>query len=303
MREFDLLRVVVEFFGNENVAVPAGRHDAAYAKFNDKYLVLTCDTVNEISDFPPYMVPEEYGHMALAVTLSDLAACCAKPLYFLSSISLPEADEDLLRKVLSGMKRLADRVGVKIVGGDLDFSKLITISGFAVGVAGRIVTRAGAKPGDRVYITGITGKAELCLEMLSRGASREDLPYAENLYTPLPKINEALKISDSVGALTDVSDSLAISLHNIAAASSVRIVVDAAKIDLSPLKEYVNYDKALNLFLYGGGDFELVFTSERSDIGFEIGWVESGSGVFIKTGEQTIPVDFRGYSHFQPKKV
>ena len=88
MKEFDLIRIVSEFFGNEKVEVPATHHDAAYVKLGEKYIVLTCDTVNELSDFPKYMEPEEMGHMALAVTLSDIAACGAKPLYFLNSISI-----------------------------------------------------------------------------------------------------------------------------------------------------------------------------------------------------------------------
>ena len=129
MREFDLLKIVEEFFGNEEVEVPAGKHDAAYLRIGKKLIVVSCDTVNEKSDFPPFMLPEEMGHMAVAVTLSDLAACGAKPLYFLSSISMKTADDEFFRKLLIGMRGLASRYGVKVVGGDIDFSSTLTIVG------------------------------------------------------------------------------------------------------------------------------------------------------------------------------
>ncbi len=298
MKEFELLKVVAEFFADEDVVVPATKHDAAYVAFGDKYLVFTCDTVNAVSDFPPFMKAEEYGHMALAVTLSDIAACGAKPLYFLSSISLREANEGLLRSILKGMKNLAKKYGVKIVGGDLDFSEVLCIAGFAVGEASKIVTRSGAKPGDRVYLTEITGKAELCLKMLKEGAKRDELPYASKLYTPEPRINEGLRVVEFASTMTDVSDSLAVSLHSIADYSNVKIVIDADELDLAELEEYVDKEEAIELFLYGGGDFELLFTAKQSDVGVEIGRVEKGKGVFVKVGGEVKKVEFKGYSHF-----
>ncbi len=293
MKEFDLIRVVADLFADENVEVPATLHDASYVKFNDYYLVFTCDTVNEISDFPKYMLPEEMGHMALAVTLSDLAACGAKPLYFLSSISLKEADLDFFRRILIGIKKLAKKYGVRVIGGDIDFCEFVVIAGFAVGKSDRVVTRYDARIGDRVYVTGLLGKAQLCLEMLNRGYKRDELPYAENLYTPEPKIEEGMRIARFASAMTDISDSLAISLHQIAEQSKVKIVVEDLPLD--HLTEYVSVEEALEMFLYGGGDFELLFTAENSDIGIEIGRVERGRGVFLKNGKR---VEFRGFSHF-----
>ncbi len=294
MREFDLLKIVEEFFGDENVEVPAGMHDAAYVRIGDKLMVLSCDTVSEKSDFPPFMLPEEMGHMAVAVTLSDLAACGAKPLYFLSSISLKRADKELFSQLLRGIKRIASTYGVKVVGGDIDFSEFLTISGFAVGEAERVVTRKGAKPGDNVYITNPPGRAEVCLEMLRRGAKREELPYAITLYTPEPRIEEGMRIARFCSAMTDISDSLAISSHLIARSSGVRIVLD--NIPLEHLEGYT--ENPLEVALYGGGDFELLFTAEKSDYGIRIGRVEHGEGVFLEMGSEFEEVEFRGYSHF-----
>ncbi len=298
MKEFELLKIVSEFFGDENVPVPATKHDAAYVKLGEEYLVLTCDTVNEISDFPPYMEPVEYGYMAFAVTLSDIAACGADPLYMLTSISLKEANESLFRKILEGMKRIAKKYDFSVVGGDIDFSEVLTIASFAVGKTGKIITVSGAKPGDRVYVTGGLGKAELCLEMLREGYKREDLPYPEKLYTPEPRIKEGKNIAEFATSLTDISDSLAVSLHNISSSSGVKIVLSEDLIELNHLTKFVSKDKALDLYLYGGGDFELVFTAESSDLGTEIGKVIEGQGVFIEINGELKPVEFRGYEHF-----
>lgn len=294
MKEFNLLSIVEEFFGDADILVSAGRHDASYVRIGGKLIVLTCDTVNEKSDFPPFMVPEEMGHMAVAVTLSDLAACGAKPLYFLSSISLKEADEEFFRRLLSGMKGVASRFGVEIAGGDIDFSEILTIAGFAVGEADRVVTRNGAKPGDNVYVTNPTGRAEACLQMLKKGVSREELPYAKSLYTPEPRIKEGRKIARYCSAMTDISDSLAVSAHLIAKSSRVKIVFDNI-----PLKHLEGYTQnPLETALYGGGDFELLFTAEESGDGIRVGRVEEGEGVFVEIDGRLREVGFRGYSHF-----
>lgn len=294
MKEFDLLKIVEEYFAHEEVEVPAGKHDAAYVKIGDRFIVISCDTVNERSDFPPFMKPKEIGYMAVAVTLSDLAACGAKPLYFLSSISLKSADEVLFREILSGMTELASKYNVKIIGGDIDFSEILTIAGFAMGESRRIITRSGAKEGENVYITNPTGKAELCLKLLEEGFRREELPYAESLYTPEPRIEEGMRIAEHASAMTDISDSLAISSYLIAASSNVRIVLD----DI-PTHHLENYaENPLELALYGGGDFELLFTAKESDEGIRIGRVEKGRGVFADVDGELVEIEFRGYSHF-----
>lgn len=291
MKEFELIKIVERMFGNEDVITPAGKHDAAYVKIGNRLVVLTCDTVNEKSDFPPYMLPEEMGWMAIAVTLSDIAACGAKPLYFLSSISLKSTD--FFEDILLGIKKCADRYRVRVVGGDIDFSEITTIAGFAIGEASRHITRRGAKVGEGVYITDLPGKAQLCLEMLEKGAKRKELPYAEKLYTPVPRIEEGMRIARYASAMTDVSDSLAVSLHQISQSSNVKIVID--NIVLSHLSLAEN---PLELFLYGGGDFELVYTAKSSDDGIRIGRVERGRGVFAEFEGRTFEVEFRGYSHF-----
>ncbi len=304
MKEFDFIEIASNIFRKkkEEIVAGAGDDDCAVVRINGGYLLFTADSLHEKADFPKQMLPSEIGHMALAVNLSDLAGSGAKPEYFLYTISLREGiDEDFFSQILSGIKILADKYDVEVIGGDIDFGDELYISGFAIGFADRFVLQSGAKPGDKVWITGITGKAQLALEMLLSGRERDEIPFIKSLLTPEPRVKEGLKASSHASAMTDISDSLAISLNLIARKSGVRIEILEDTLDLSELTEIVDYNKALELFLYGGGDFELVFTSEKGEDveGIEIGKVKEGEGVKLKRKSGgCVEVQFRGYSHF-----
>ena len=296
--EFELIRLASEIFRTkrEDVLVGAGEDDCAVVRIGNHNVVLTADNLHEKADFPPGMLPEEIGHMALAVNLSDLAATGAKPLYFLYTITLK--DTDTFERILEGMRRLAERYDVAVVGGDIDFGDELFISGFAMGVAERYVTQSGAKPGDKVCLTGLLGKAQLSLEQLFSGVDRSEIAYPESLFTPEPRVVEGIAISKHANAMTDVSDSLAVSLNLIAEKSGVKIVVYEDALPLDHLTPFVDEKEAMELFLYAGGDYELVYTSNRCTHGFEIGEVVEGSGVWVEGRGGRRRVEFKGYTHF-----
>ncbi len=291
--EWDVIDLASGIFApsRKDVVVGAGEDDCAVVELGNRFMVLTSDSVRESTDFPPQMEEWEKGHMSLAVNLSDIAAMGGEPAYFLYTISMPENfwPEEFFR----GMRRLAERYRVDVVGGDTDRCNELCVSGFAIGFSERVLLRRNARVGERVYITDLTGKAQLSLDQLLSGMSREEIAYPEKLYTPEPRVEEGLKLSSLASACTDISDSLAVSLHQIARASGVRIELRSELVDLSPLEEFVRRDRAMELFLYAGGDYELVYTCESCD-GMEIGRVVEGKGVFMdgKT------VEFRGYRHF-----
>ncbi|RLI74743.1 thiamine-phosphate kinase [Archaeoglobales archaeon] len=300
MREFKLIERASKIFSiqRDDIIVAAGEHDAAIVKIGNRSVVLTTDNLHEKADFPESMLPEEVGHMALAVNLSDLAACGAKPLHFLYTITIREGiDDEFFERILYGMQKLAKKYDVAVVGGDIDFGDELYISGFAVGVVDRIVTQANARIGDRVYLTGLLGKAQLSLEQLFSGMDREEIAYPQSLFTPEPKVVEGIEIAKHANSMTDISDSLAVSLNLIAKKSNVSIVLNGDLIPLEHLTEFVSLNKALELFLYAGGDYELVYTSKEKSYGFEIGEVVEGEGVWIKKGDKISRVEFRGYSH------
>ena len=298
MREFSLIEKAKNILElkREDVIVGVGEDDCAVIRIGDENVLLTTDCLHEKTDFPPGIEPEEIGHLALAVNLSDLASCGAKPLFFLYTITLTERiDDGTFVRILKGMRALADRYEVAIVGGDTDFGDELHISGFAVGKARRFVTRRGAKVGDKVCITGLLGKAQLSLEQLFSGMGRDEIAYPESLFKPEPKVEEGLSLAEHANAMTDISDSLAISLNLIAKASGVGIEIYEDSIPLDHLTDFVDYDKALELFLYAGGDYELLYTSQQCEH-VEIGKVIEGEGVWL-VGEGRRRIDFRGYSH------
>jgi thiamine-monophosphate kinase len=304
MNEFKFIEIATSIFKRrrKDVIAGAGDDDCAVVKFGDSCLVFTTDSLHEKTDFPEIMTPEEIGHMALAVNLSDLAGSGAKPEYFLFDITLREGiDEGFFTGILSGIEKLAEKYNVEVVGGDIDFGDELYITGFAIGVTKNPRLLSGASEGENVYITGTTGKAELGLEKYFEGLDRNEIPFVQKLLTPEPKIEDGLRISTYAGAMTDISDSLAISLHNISRKSNVGIVLEEDLIDLGDLLEFVNYDKALRLFLYGGGDFELTYTASEDveDKDMLIGKVIDGKGVWVKRRDGRLErIEFKGYSHF-----
>ena len=297
MREFELINIAKELFRVEREDVIVGIDDDCALVDVGTKLALTTDCLHEKTDFPKGIKPDEIGHLALAVNLSDLAGCGAKPLFFLYTITLSDYWIKYFEMILKGMKNLADRYGVAVVGGDTDFGDELHISGFAIGKAERFVGRDGAKVGDKICITGLLGKAQLSLEQLMNGLSRDEIAYPDSLFKPEPKVREGLRIAKHANAMTDISDSLAISLHQIAKASGVGIKIYEEKIPLDHLTGFVDYEKALELFLYSGGDYELLFTSKKSEY-IEIGEVVEDEGVWIVRrdgGVEELP--FRGYHH------
>ncbi|AEA46636.1 thiamine-phosphate kinase [Archaeoglobus veneficus] len=295
MNEFELIRIASRIFSTDrqDVIVGPGEDDCAVVEINGKNIVLTADVLHEKTDFPEGIKAEEIGHLSLAVNLSDLAAMGAKPLYFIHTVTLSRKWINEFEDMMKGMKKLAERYGVAVVGGDIDFGDELSIAGFAVGVADRFVTQSGAKPGEFVCLTGPLGKAQLSLEQLFSGMSREKIAYPESLFTPEPRVREGMEVAKHAGAMTDISDSLAISLHLIAEKSRVGIEIRSDLLPLDHLTPYVGEEKALELFLYSGGDYELVYTSNECTHGFVIGRVVEEKGVRID-GEE---IEFRGYMH------
>jgi thiamine-monophosphate kinase len=303
MKEFKLIEIAKKILSvdREDVLVGIG-DDCALVKVGDTNLVLTTDCLHERTDFPSGIKAEEIGHLALAVNLSDLAGCGANPLFFLYTVTLSKYDEAFFAEMIGGMRKLADRYGVAIVGGDTDFGDELHISGFAIGVAERFIGRDNAKVGDIVCLTGLLGKAQLSLEQLLIGKSRDEIAYPNSLFKPEPRVKEGLEIAKHANAMTDISDSLAISLHQIAESSGVGIEIYEDKLPLNHLTPYVSYEKALELFLYSGGDYELVYTSKLCSHGFAIGKVVEGKGVWlIKRDGSRVKIEFKGYTHSPPE--
>ena len=140
------------------------------------------------------------------------------------------------------------------------------------------------------------------MKRLNEGVPRNEIENAEKLYMPEPKVREGREIllEGYATAMTDISDSLAVSLHDISRASGVGFEIFEENLPLYDIAvDEVGYDEALRLFLYGGGDFQLLFTSKLKDIPYHVigRVVKEGVWIVKKDGSREV-IEYEGFSHF-----
>jgi thiamine-monophosphate kinase len=259
---------------------------------------------------------------ALRVNLSDLAAKGAKPLGFLLSLALPkETGDDWLSSFAQGLREDAEAYGCPLFGGDTDRTPgPITISIAMVGSVpeGTMVRRAGAKPGDRVFVSGSIGDAALGL-VLRKGAAwklseaqRQHLMSRYLLPQPRNALAEAVRVHAS--ASMDVSDGLVGDFAKLARVSKVAAEIAAARVPLSDAAQAaIAGDPAmLETALTGGDDFEIVCTvpaakadsfraaAKAAKVAVtEIGEIKAGEGVrFVDSHGRALAFRRTSFSHF-----
>lgn len=228
--------------------------------------------------------PCRLGHKSLAVNLSDLAACGAKPLAFTLALSLPGVDEPWLAAFAQGLLALADAHGCELIGGDTTAGPLnicITVLGEVPVVEGRsqALLRSGAKTGDDLYVSGTLGDARLALDALLGKITLPDAVLAaarERLEQPTPRVALGLALRGVASAALDVSDGLIGDLGHILASSGVGATVDVDAVTgliaanrsstlgrpaEGPSDLSLTQDQWRTLALSGGDDYELLFTA------------------------------------------
>lgn len=249
---------------------PAGRSDVVVSVGDDGavieppvgyQLVQTMDTMVETVHFLPDVAPFDLGYKLLAVNLSDLAAMGAKPAWALLSLTLPDVQSEWLEAFSNGLFYLADQHRVAIVGGDTcrgPRSLSMQLTGLVP--KGQYLTRAGAGPGDSIFLSGTIGDAGLALAQLlsGEGAPSELL---RPLLRPVPRVELGLGIRDLASAAIDISDGLAADLGHLLDASRVGAEIDLQKMPLSDaVRERVTELRDWSLPLSSGDDYELCFT-------------------------------------------
>jgi thiamine-monophosphate kinase len=214
------------------------------------------------------------GHKALAVNLSDLAACGARPLAFTLALALPSADAAWLEPFSTGLWELADAHGCELIGGDTTRGPLtlcITVFGEVPGDATgptrtHALLRSGAQAGDDVYVSGTLGEAALGLQH-RLGRLQLNAPTATacraRLERPTPRVALGLALHGIASACADVSDGLLGDLGHILERSSVGAQLDiAAVLATCPwANSGIDARRVRDCVLNGGDDYELVFTA------------------------------------------
>jgi thiamine-monophosphate kinase len=239
-------------------------------------LAMSADMLVEGRHFLSTVNPRDLGHKALAVNLSDLAACGATPRAFLLSLSLPRVDEDWLSDFSTGLFALADAHSCELIGGDTTAGPLnICITVLGEVPAHLALLRSGAKVGDDVYVSGHLGDARLALEVF-----RGRLTIPQNVFEqarlrmemPTPRLALGQALRGIATAAADISDGLLGDLQHILKASHVGADIDTAMVVSTLASGFMcNLPLATQrmLTLSGGDDYELVFTAPehaRADI-------------------------------------
>ena len=318
MGEFELIE---RYFKRpaRQAAVGIGDDCAVWTPRPGHQLAFSADMLVEGRHFLSTVSPRSLGHKALAVNLSDLAACGATPRAFLLSLSLPTADDMWLSEFSQGLLSLADAHACELIGGDTTRGPLniaITVMGEIPN--GQSVLRSTARTGDDIYVSGHLGDARLALEVfrgrLSVPQAVFDLARAR-LETPTPRIALGTDLRGLATAMADVSDGLLGDLGHILKASGV-----GAQLNVSTLSQLMLTRQAwdcprecwLRCVLSGGDDYELVFTappasqqavkaaalSSATPI-TRIGRITPNSGLVLMGDKgDVVHHDFRSFDHF-----
>jgi len=234
-------------------------------------LAVSVDMLVEGRHFFAGADPEALGHKALAVNLSDMAAMGATARWVLLACALPDADPAWLAAFARGFYALADAHGVELVGGDTTRGPrnlCVTVLGeVPVGAA---LTRAGARDGDDVYVSGALGDAALAVAALGGRTqlAPADLGAARSrLETPVPRLALGAALRGVATAAIDVSDGLVGDLGHVLERSEAGAIVDLAAIprsaSLDRLLAGASRGLAVECLLAGGDDYELCFTASR----------------------------------------
>jgi thiamine-monophosphate kinase len=309
--EFDRIRAIIEVLGPRAAGLG---DDCALFPSGDGFFALSTDVSVEGVHFRgDWISLEEVGWRATAAALSDLAAEAAEPRGVLCAITQPaDAGKTQLLQVMSGVAAAAASVGAPVVGGDLSSGPIWILALTVLGHARHPVTRAGAKPGDGLWVTGELGGSRAALESWRRGASpgaKARRRYAH----PEPRVGAGKWLAEhGARALIDLSDGLAGDAAHLAAASGVALKID---LDLVPIAAEAR-DAAQQLHQSpqrfageGGEDFELLvslppvfdrasdFTRDCGLPLTRVGGVEAGSGArFLLEGRA---VELEGFNHFR----
>ena len=265
----------------------------------------------------------DLGWKAMAANLSDIAAMGGIPKYALVSLALPGHTEvNDVTALYQGMIELAKQFEVSIVGGDVSRAPLIVINITVLGSTGtrdsHILTRSAAVPGEQIAVTGHLGTAAAGLEMLTRELqfdAEATACLAKKFRHPLPRIVEGqLLVKHGVRTAIDISDGLVSDLRHICESSQVSARIEVDSVPIEPEVKANFGDKALDMALSGGEDYELLFTGSPEVIAqvkeaascpvTVIGEIIAGKrGAVTPVDRQGNPfhLDKTGWEHFTPR--
>ncbi|MBI2187813.1 MAG: thiamine-phosphate kinase [Acidobacteria bacterium] len=244
-----------------------------------------------------FVAPDAIGHRALAVNLSDLAAMGARPRAALLSLVLPDAlDVATFDGLVDGLLAIASAYRVAVVGGNISRSPgplVVDVTAIGTVRRRRVLTRSGARPGDRVYLTGTVGDGLAGLESLRDGGTQMMQAQEQRYLRPDPRVRAGLALGShrAASACMDLSDGLADAVRQVAQASGAGITIDADALPIAdPVRRWheARGRDPIEAALQGGDDYELLFTSRPAHHGRLRGAQRAFGGLLVtRIGEVT----------------
>jgi len=311
--EFDRVRAIAATLGPQATGLG---DDCAVMELGGEFLVVSTDVSVEGVHFRrEWLSAEEIGWRATAAALSDIAAEGARPIGVLAAVSVPrDAPPSETSDIMRGVGGAAAGVGAVVLGGDLAGGAVRSVAVTALGRTNRPVSRAGARPGDGVWVTGALGAARAALDAFQAG--RSPGPAAREAFMRPPSRHAAgiWLATHGAHAMLDLSDGLGADAAHLAAASGVALAIDLERTPVAGAAAAAAVADGVEAVLYaasGGEDYELLVAlpSEFEDGGaveFEkatglaitrIGEVRAGRGVRFRLRGQRVAIE--GFDHFR----
>ncbi len=302
-----------------DVALGIGDDAAVVDVPSGEQLVVAVDTLVAGVHFPDNAAPADIGYKALAVNLSDMAAMGAQPRWATLALTLPQADADWVAEFARGFFALAERFQVELIGGDTTRGPLcVSVQILGTLPRGQGLLRAGARVGDRIFVSGNLGDAGLALRLLqTQGACADDIRAAldARLHRPEPRVALGERLRGLASAAIDVSDGLLADLGHILERSGVGATVWVERLPRSAAFQSCVSPQTPEWFelpLAAGDDYEICFTAtpvqsatlqtlaRELDVSITaIGVIEAEPGLRCCTDDgRDFQPTRRGYEHF-----
>ncbi len=323
MKEFELIRhyFTEQVVKRKDVHLGIGDDCALVTPPERQHIAVTTDTLVAGVHFPLNTSARAIGHKSIAVNLSDLAAMGAEPSWISLALTLPEIDESWIDEFCVGVFELCEFYNVQLIGGDTTQGPLsisVTAQGFVP--FDKHISRSGAKAGDWLYVTGEIGGAALALQHIQgkvKLAPKYQDEIIKRLDFPKPRVLAGQALREYATSAIDLSDGLVADLEHICKASGVgaNIVLDDLPIPVA-LPETIGLEKAYDMALKGGDDYELLFSvAEDNRVGMEtvlansgnkftcIGQLNGSDKITTTLNSKPVTLNVKGFQHFAENSV